>query len=390
MNGGRSNGSGSERVAEGQELLGPLAAGIAHEFNNLLTALRGHLELARGRGESDARLTACLDKAAQCTTRAAALSRRLLELSHPERFSPRPVDLRQLVAATASSLRGLLEPDVELEVTVGDCACPVAADRRQIEQILAILVLHARGSMPRGGKVAVGVSEVEMGPALLAGRPWMKPGRYAQLEVRDSGKGIPYEEQSRIFDPFFVSAERPARTGLSLVYGVVKQHRGYIELRSRPGAETSFRILLPWVVGPAQRLREGARPPSRPKRQHRPPTVLLVDDEELVRDLARTVLEGSGFRVLPASKASEAEELFLREGERIDLLLTDLVLPGRSGRELAQSLHHLDPELKILFTSGYDVRGLPEHLAPEPGTAFLQKPYTLRELATKVREVVRE
>ncbi len=391
----RSHGSGSPGLrrpgsarAGRHGLLGRLAGGLAHDFNNVLTALEGHLDRAGEAAGNGPELAACLERARRCTERAAALTRRLLEVSRPDRFEPRRVELPEVVRSALATVRASLPPEFDLEAEIDPTVCPVHADPDQIVQALINLMLNAQLASPEGGRLSVRVAELELDRELLARHPWTRPGRYAQVEVRDSGRGIPYADQPHIFEPVGAPAGAAADPGfgMSVVYGIIKQHRGYINVESHPGEGTVFRVLLPAADTPAPR--GDVAPRAAAAAPDAPPTVLLVEVEEMIRELAETALAGQGFRVLAASSASEAERLFDGDGPRIDLLLTDMVLPGRTGRELAESLRRRDEGLRVLYTTGYDTRGLPGHLAPEPGSHMLQKPYTLAELAGRVRQAL--
>jgi len=380
----------SVRAAQRMELLGQLTGGIAHDFNNLLTAIEGHIDLALASPSTDPEQRGSLEIARNCTERASALSRRLLDLSRDRWFEPRSLSLNRLVRETGEFLRRLIRADVRIELELDDSVGAVAADAAHLEQAIMNLAINAEDAMPHGGVITLATSNqiVERGFR----HAWVKPGRYVKLELRDTGVGIPLEDQARVFEPFFTSKARERGTGLglSIVYGIVKQHRGFVGLESRPGQGTTFWLLLP----PAPALVARAELPREPDVAGEPPpvdheTILVVEDEPVVRQLAASALTSVGYRVLEADSAEEADRIFENERGRIDLLLTDMILAGASGRELAATLQLRKPGLKIVYTSGYDSAQLPEHLAPEPDRAFLEKPYTLSALTRKVSEVIR-
>lgn len=374
------------RQAQRMEAVGRLAGGVAHEFNNLLTVIIGHSELLRTRhsaGHPSAEDAEDIHRAAE---RAAALIRQLLAFSRRQVLQPKVLDLNGVVASMEAMLAPLLREHIEL-VTVPDSALwPVMADPGQLEQVIFNLAVHALDAMPRGGRLTVRTANVELTEARSCVDAEMHPGRYVTLVISDTGVGIDAETRAHLFEPFFTTRGPGTGTGLDLptVYGIVKQSGGDIEVHSEVGCGTTFTVYLP-AVEPAAPTPEPHPTPLSPR--HGSETVLLVEDEEGIRSLAREVLEMYGYTVLEARHGVEALAVSAREAGPIHLLLTDVVMPQMNGPDVADRLTRTRPELRVLYMSGY-ADTIIHHGVSTPGTAFLPKPFSPHALARKVREVL--
>jgi PAS domain S-box-containing protein len=373
--------------ARTMEALGQLAGGVAHDFNNLLGVIRGHGELLVGRlGSSDPGRDK-LEQILRASDRAAKLTRQLLAFGRRQVLEPRVVDLNAVVAETEKLLGRLVGEDVEVVVSKGADLGRVRVDPTQIDQVLLNLAANARDAMPHGGRFTIETSNVEVSEAECRTRGGAQPGRFVRLRVSDTGIGMDETTRSRIFEPFFTTKEVGKGTGLGLatVYGIVKQSGGYVWADSSPGKGASFDIHLPRVEAELE-TREMA-PPTPAVRT--PATILLVEDEASLRDIAKELLEASGYTVVAA--ASGAEALALAEHRptgAIQLLLTDVVMPGMSGPALAQSIRARWPAVNVLYMSGYSHDAVQKHGLLEAGTRILAKPFSLNTLVRSVEEAL--
>jgi len=374
------------RQAQRLEAVGRLAGGVAHDFNNILTAIDGYNDmLLDSLDPDDARRFDALE-VKRAAERAADLTRQLLAFSRRQVLQPRVIDLNELVPDLESLLRRTIGEDVSLETLYAESHALVKADRGQLEQVLMNLAVNARDAMPDGGRLTIQTGSVTLaGP--LAETLELPAGAYVELTVRDTGVGMDDQTRAQVFEPFFTTKASGEGTGLGLAtaYGIVRQSGGQIRVESEPGRGTAFHVLLP--VAPA-----GEAPaPSRGERE-RPKsgseTMLLVEDEDMVRRLARLSLERRGYRVLEAAGADEALRLAAEFDEPIHLLLTDIVMPGMNGRALAERLAGDRPETRVLFMSGYPDDAIVRHGISEADVAFLEKPFSPDDLAEKVREVL--
>ena len=375
------------RQAQKMEAVGRLAGGIAHDFNNLLTAIMGYGELAAKRLKPDDPTRAELSEIDKAAHRAADLTRQLLAFSRKQILRPRVVSLNGIVSDTERLLRRLIGEDIELVTLLKDPLGSVRADTGQIEQVLVNLAVNSRDAMPRGGKLTIETTEVDLDESYSSFHFDVPPGRYVMLAVSDTGTGMDAKTLSHVFEPFFTTKEagRGTGLGLSMVYGVVKQSGGHVTVYSEPGVGTTFKIYLPRVEDAPDKDR-GASVPSAPVGGAE--TILVVEDEEAVRRLTCRALEARGYTVLPAADADEALLLCEKHAGEIDLMITDVVMPQLSGREVARRAAALRPGMKVLFMSGYTDDAIVQHGVLDAGTAFLQKPFTPRSLAQKVREVL--
>jgi PAS domain S-box-containing protein len=374
------------RQSQKMEAVGRLAGGIAHDFNNLLAVIIGYSELLSDSLPPEDALQKKVQEIRKSSQRAASLTRQLLAFSRKQVLEPRVLDLNALLADLSRLLRRVIGEDIELVARLGPGLGKVKADPSQLEQVIMNLVVNARDAMPKGGKLTLETANAEFEGNDPRSHPGLAPGRYVMLAVSDTGVGMDAPTQARLFEPFFTTKEVGKGTGLGLatVYGIVQQSGGSIHVSSELRRGSSFKIYLPCV--------SAAAAASAPAEQNLPAggteTILLVEDAEGVRELARESLERRGYAVLQAGSPAEALEAVRRHPSPIHLLLTDVVLPGRSGRELASRLVSLHPEMKVLYMSGYTDDAVVRHGVLEESVAFLQKPFSLVALARKVREVL--
>jgi PAS domain S-box-containing protein len=370
------------RQAQKMEAVGRLAGGVAHDFNNLLTAILGYAELLLDSELTDDVRNAA-DEIRKAGERAASLTKQLLAFSRKQVLQPKILDLNEVLTEVEDILRRVLGEDIALEAERDPHLWRVLADPGQLQQVLLNLAVNARDAMPEGGVLRIATRNVSLHAANLPEAPTVEEGEYVLFEVSDTGDGMDAETLSRAFEPFFTTKERGKGTGLGLstVYGIVKQSGGYIHIESEPGKGTRVLVYLTRVHGAADS-------PSNMTPQSLPhggtETILLVEDEESVRRLASLLLERSGYRLLVASSAEEALETARGYAGQIDLLLTDVVLPGLNGRRLADLLSPERPSMKVVFASGYfDERGI-----LEPGSDFIQKPFNPETLARTIRRAL--
>lgn len=377
--------------ARRMEAIGRLAGGIAHDFNNLLTIIKGYTELALKRPRISPELQADVERIEDASERAGMLVRQLLAFSRRQVLQPKLVDLNSIVLGLDKLLRRLMDEEIHMSTIPGKNIGTIKADPGQIEQVIMNLVVNARDAMPKGGRLTVETANVDLDAAYASDHATVKPGSYVMLAVSDTGTGMSPETVAHIFEPFYTTKEggRGTGLGLSTVYGIVKQSGGYIWVYSEPGRGSSFKVYLPRVQQAAEEL-PTVKMSSR--KQKGTETILLVEDEPQVRELARMVLSEKGYTVLVASGPEDAESACAKHGAEIHLLLTDLVMPGITGRELAKRLTARHPKLGVLYMSGYTYgittqTGMQRGLL-EDGVAFLQKPFTPSALSEKVREVL--
>jgi two-component system cell cycle sensor histidine kinase/response regulator CckA len=369
------------------EAVGRLAGGIAHDFNNLLTAIIGNVDLARmslGAPDSVAR---CLDGIGTAAESAASLTRQLLAFSRRQIIEPKALDLNELVGNLQKMLTRLIGEDVAFQAVLGEKLGSVRVDPGQFEQVLVNLAVNARDAMPDGGTLVIETSNIDLDEGYCARHAQVHPGKFVLLSVSDTGHGMSDEVKKHVFEPFFTTKSMGRGTGLGLatIFGIVQQAGGAIEVYSEEGRGTAFKIYLP-------RIEEKAEKYVKKSPEGDPPTgsetLLLVEDEEGVRIPAVKALERLGYRVLSAPTGKEAFACAETYRDRIDLLMTDVVMPGINGRELAERLRALHPEMRVLFTSGYTQNVIVHHGVVEENLNFIGKPYSLRALATKIREVL--
>jgi two-component system cell cycle sensor histidine kinase/response regulator CckA len=375
------------RQAQKLESVGRLAGGVAHDFNNLLTVINGYSGLLMEELQPPDPLWPYADEIRKAGERAAALTRQLLAFSRKQVIEVKAVDLNAIVKDAERMLRRLIGEDVELRTNLDPLLGVLMADPDQLHQVIMNLVVNARDAMPEGGKLLIETRDIVLNETAAASHPDAVPGRYVLMSVADTGTGMDEMTLEHIFEPFFTTKEQGKGTGLGLstVYGIVRQNGGWVEVSSQPSRGTTFRIYLPRVEPGPEPSADG--PAARPA-AHTGGTVLLVEDQEEVRKLAKTILKMHGFEVIEARNGMEADMLAREYSGDIQLLLTDVVMPGMSGKELCELLRSRRPTLKVLFSSGYTADVIAHRGVLEPHVAYLPKPFTALELVTKVREVL--
>ena len=373
--------------AQKMEAIGRLAGGIAHDFNNHLGIIIGYSERMLDRLGSEDPLCKSAGLIKDAALRSAALTRQLLAFSRRQVFEPTILDLNAAITDLGKMLRPLIGEDIELVASLDPALGKVKVDPAQIDQVIMNLAVNARDAMPEGGRLTIETANVELDESYARTHATVLPGPYVMLAVTDTGIGMDKKTQSHMFEPFFTTKEKDKGTGLGLatVYGIVKQSKGYIWVYSEPGQGTTFKIYLPRLEAGIQEVRVEKASPSLLKGEE---TILVVEDEGMLRELACLFLQESGYKVLDAASGAEAVEVSKRHPGPIQLLMTDAVMPGMPGRELAQKLLQVRPETKVLYVSGYTDDSVLRNGLLEAGTAFLQKPFTRDALARKVREVL--
>jgi PAS domain S-box-containing protein len=374
--------------ARKMEAIGRLAGGLAHDFNNLLTIIIGHSQDMIDRLPPDDPSRADARQILGAGEFAAGLTRQLLAFTRRQIIAPQVLDLNAAVGTLMVMLRRLIGEDVNIDIRLGPERYAVMADAGQLGQVVMNLVVNARDAMPEGGTLTIETTGVLIEPPAVVDRSFMAVGRYVLLVVRDTGHGMDAETKAHLFDPFFTTkqSDRGTGLGLSTVYGIVKQNGGYIFVDSEPAAGTTFRVYFPWR--PADEIAPAPSP--------RPPCtttggserILLVDDDLAVRRFAARVLSSRGYAVLAASSPSEAIEIWEQQEGAIDLLVTDMIMPGGTGRALATTLRASSPGLKVLFMSGYTTEAIVDDAMLDPAVAFIGKPFTAQHLAERVRETL--
>jgi PAS domain S-box-containing protein len=375
------------RQSQKMEAVGRLAGGIAHDFNNMLTVITGYSELLLQSLAPGSPLRNTVEQIKQAGERAAGLTGQLLAFSRKQVLQTKVLDLNAVVADMDKMLRRVIGEDIDLLTVLKPGLGRVKADPGQLEQVMLNLAVNARDAMPQGGKLTIETADVELDAAYARRHVTVKPGPYVMLAVSDTGCGMDAETQARVFEPFFTTKEQGKGTGLGLstVYGIVQQSGGNIWIYSEPGRGTTFKIYLPKVEEAADMGDPVVAHMQQPRGTE---TILLVEDNPNVLGLARTVLQGQGYSVLEAPKGERALEIREQHNGAIHLLVTDVVMPGMSGRELAERLATSYPEMKVLYLSGYTDESIVHHGVLDHGMAFLQKPFTPDALARKVREVL--
>jgi signal transduction histidine kinase len=373
------------RQAHKMEAVGRLAGGVAHDFNNLLTIIRGHSDLLAERIKDDSQ-TKNVEQVRKAADRAVAMTRQLLAFSRMQVLQPRALDLNSVIQEMSKMLPRLIGENIEYSFVPAAGLATVMADPGQIEQVLMNIAVNARDAMPDGGKLQVRTANVELSAEEAAKRPAMGPGKYVLVRVSDTGHGMNEETKAHIFEPFFTTKEVGKGTGLGLatVYGIVKQSGGFIWVESAPGRGTEFEIYLPATSAAAGTTPVSATTRSLPRGTE---TILVVEDEAGVRDLAGEFLRGAGYKVLEAHDGEDALEVVARYSGRIDLLLTDMVMPRMSGKKLAEHLRLTRPGLKVVLMSGY-AQFNAEGAEPSPDSMMISKPFSMTSLVEKMDEVL--
>ncbi len=378
------------RQAQKMEAVGRLAGGIAHDFNNLLMVISGYSEFLLERVGSDPEVRAHAQEIANAAGRATSLTRQLLAFSRKQMLAPKIVDLNSVVTENVKMLTRLIGEDIDLVMVPGTDIGAVKADPGQIEQVIMNLAVNARDAMPHGGKLTIETDNVTLDANYARFHAPVKPGDYVMLAISDTGVGMDADTQAHIFEPFYTTKGlKGTGLGLSTVYGIVKQSEGYIWLYSEAGKGTSFKIYLPRFSATGEALATQpalAAEADQPSPGHE--TILLVEDEENLRRLARQYLENQGYNVIDAPDGSTAIQISQAHKGPIHLLLTDVIMPGMNGRELANKVSPTRPEMRVLYMSGYTENHIGHNGTLDEGITLLQKPFTLPALKAKVREML--
>ncbi len=374
------------RMAQKMEAVGTLAGGIAHDFNNALTGIVGFGELLRMKMEGDAQALHDLDEILRCAERASTLTRQLLTFARRQVIEPIHLNLSVLVADLMKLIVKVVGEHIEVKTSLDKNVPTIHADRGQIEQVAMNLCLNARDAMTEGGRLLVETEDVYLKDEYVLRYPYMKSGRYALLSVSDTGVGMDETTRERVFEPFFTTKgpDKGTGLGLAMVYGIVKQHDGFIHFYTEPGKGTAFRVYFPAVAAQPDTV------PAKPREEivrGGTETILLAEDEEPIRALAERILTGFGYTVLVARNGEEAIEIFL-QNEEIVLAVLDVVMPLKGGKEAFEAMHERNPRLKVILMSGYSADAIHDSFVLIPGTPFLQKPFGPTILARKVREVL--
>jgi two-component system cell cycle sensor histidine kinase/response regulator CckA len=371
------------------EAIGRLAGGVAHDFNNLLMTIKGCSELLLGAFDRRDPRREEVEEILKAADRATALTRQLLAFGRRQVLQPQILDLNAVVMNMDKMLRRLIGEDIQLITSLEPEVWSVKVDPGMIEQVVMNLAVNSRDAMPSGGKLTIETSNVIHDEEYASHHVSVKPGYYVMLAISDTGCGMDKETQSHLFEPFFTTKDtgKGSGLGLSTVYGIIKQSGGNIWAYSEPGLGTTFKIYLPRV----ERAAKGYKPRLKPKEVGAPggtETILLVEDEEAVRTMVSKILQNKGYTVLEARHGNEAIEVSERYEGSINLMVTDVIMPQMSGRELAERMAPMRPEMHVLYMSGYPDNTIVQHGVLEPGTAFLQKPFTINALELKVREIL--
>jgi PAS domain S-box-containing protein len=374
------------RLSQKLEAVGRLAGGVAHDFNNILTAIIGYSDLTLRSLKNDDSTRHRIEEIHRAAQRAASLTRQLLAFSRKQVLQPKVLDLNSIVADMDQMLRRLIGEDVDLMTMLEPRLGRVKADPGQIEQVLMNLAVNARDAMPQGGHLTIETKNVYLDKTYAQSHVSVQTGRYVMLAVSDTGMGMDAETKDHIFEPFFTTKEKGKGTGLGLstIYGIVKQSGGNIWVYSEPGHGTTFKVYLPMVEDVVSTEPNMIAPDVARGTE----TILMVEDETTLRELIHQVLEEEGYTMLVTSNGREALSICEQHEGKIDLLITDVVMPEISGRELAERITHDCPKMKVLFMSGYTDDAIIRHGVLEEGAFFLQKPFTPDDLARKVRTVL--
>jgi two-component system, cell cycle sensor histidine kinase and response regulator CckA len=375
------------RQSQKMEAVGRLAGGVAHDFNNLLTVITGYSQMSMEETAPGSSLHEHAQQVYEASQRAAALTRQLLAFSRQQVLQPQVVSLNKILESMQKMLSRLIGEDIRVRTICSKELALVKVDPAQIEQVILNLSINARDAMPKGGQLTLETDRAELDESYTKDHPWVKPGVYMRLTVSDNGVGMDEKTQARIFEPFFTTKETGKGTGLglSMVYGVVKQSGGHIMVYSEPGHGTTFKLYFP-IVDKLEEGREGKIKAAAQRRGEE--TILIVEDDQALRELAKNILANQGYKVFAAQNPEEVREICKTQGTKIDLLLTDVIMPQMSGKDVAQMCTATIPTLKVLYMSGYTSDVIMHHGVLEEGLAFLQKPFTPVSLTAKVREVL--
>ena len=375
------------RQSQKMEAIGLLAGGIAHDFNNILSAIVGYAYLLQTKMRGDDPLRENVDQILVSTDRAAEVTHSLLAFSRKQVLNPKPVNLNAIMERFVKLLSRLLGEDIELSTSFVDKDLISMAEAGQIEQVLLNLATNARDAMPQGGRLSLDTQLVELDDAFIRLHGYGEPGMYAAISVSDTGSGMEKETVAQIFEPFFTTKEVGKGTGLGLaiVYGIIKQHNGYVTVYSEPGKGTTFRIYLPTIKATEEILVNTA---AEPLPSHGDETILVAEDDSVLRKLFSTVLQAYGYTVILAEDGEEAIRLFINNKDIIHLVMLDMIMPKKSGKEAYDKIKELDPDMKILFTSGYTADRIDKDSMLKEGFHFIMKPVSPKDLLKKIREIL--
>src|SRR5271156_5898911 len=375
------------RQSQKMEAVGRLAGGVAHDFNNLLTVIRGYAALSLNRVDSDGLLFRELNEILKATERAAALTRRLLAFSRKQVLQLRVLDLNSLVTQVNELLPPVMGDDIELILDLALDLVHVKAGAAQMEQAIMNIAFNPRDAMPRGGKLKIQTMNADMDEELTLRHEGAQAGPHVMLVVSDTGHGMTHESLSHVFEPFFTTKETDKGTGLGLatVYGTLRQSGGFVRVSSTVGEGTTFRIYLPRVAEPIEAV---DAPPIMPHQLHGAETILVVEDNDAVRRIAREFLKMKGYAIIEAREATEAIQIMENREEHIDLVITDVLMPGMKGRELIERLAELRSDFKVLYMSAYTEDAAINIGVLSPGTEFIEKPFSPEDLTAKVHQVL--
>ena len=373
--------------AQKMESIGRLAGGVAHDFNNMLTVIQGYAALSKAALTPDSRQFKYMAEIVKAAERSKEITQKLLGFSRQQIIAPIPSNLNDLVADLQDPLTRLIGEDIELVFHPQGDLSKVVVDHSQVNQILLNLVVNARDAMPRGGKLTIKTENVNLSEKYCSREPGARPGPHVLLAVSDTGVGMDEETLAHIFEPFFTTKGREKGTGLGLatVYGVVKQNGGLVDVYSKPARGTTFQIYFPVMAGKTDATEFRAVAPVPAAGQG---TILLVEDDELVRDLTKDALESIGYMPLVAASPQQAIDLYSRADSEVRMVLTDVVMPGMNGMELRDRLRTLNPAVKVLFMSGYTSDVIVSHGVLKKGVHFIQKPFTIEDLGRRLEKVL--
>ncbi len=378
------------RQSQKMEAIGQLAGGIAHDFNNLLTVIEGYTELLFSNiSENDASYS-FVRQIKKAADRATSLTSQLLAFSRRQILQPKTIDVNMLVSEMSVMLKRLIGEDIELTTMLSPDIGAIKADRGQMEQVLMNLAVNARDAMPDGGLLTIETKTVSLEAALYERHhSGIRKGNYVMLAISDNGIGMDNETKERVFEPFFTTKEKSKGTGLGLatVYGIVKQSGGHLWVYSEPGQGTTFKIYLPMVKNKKTKI---DKPETAAEDIHGTETILVVEDEFMVRELVCDTLRTSGYTVLEAANGKQAIEVFSSNKDKIDMVLTDVIMPEMSGRKMIETLYEAYPNITALYMSGYTDDAIIKHGVLEPGMAYIQKPFSPKALIQKVRQVLED
>ena len=376
------------RQSQKMESIGRLAGGVAHDFNNILTTIIGYADLGLKELDEDNPMYEMLKEISTAGKRGSSLTQQLLSTSRKQVLTLQPLPINDIITGMEKMLRRLIGEDVELNIRLDPLNTYIRADHSQIIQVLMNLCINARDAMPNGGIIIIETNTMLIDDTYTQHHPFIKPGQYAVLTVSDNGMGMDEETQSHIFEPFYTTKEKGKGTGLGLstVYGIIKQHNGNILVYSEPGRGTTFRIYLPSIEEKMDR--KAPLPRELQEQLSFKGSILVVEDNDELRKLASSILKRYGFTVIDAGRVNAAVDLAQREEGNIDLLLTDVIMPGMNGKELYEKIKELQPQMKVLYMSGYTEDIISNHGILHEGINFIQKPFTVHGLVQKIQKVM--